>query len=140
AVVGASPLGFEGTGGSVDDSPTGACGKRRLRPHGSKQEYLRLGTASSEQRPHHLPRCRTRSGVPVPRGLRAQGARVPRAVAPEVGPEKPLTGKTIAQRRFSGPTCPCQSALARMESIAPHDRPPRALTSSAIPRRPGRFT
>ena len=57
--------------------PAGARRERRERQDGAHQEHHRPRPATPEQPARHLSRRRARRRVPVPRGLRQAGARVP---------------------------------------------------------------
>jgi pimeloyl-ACP methyl ester carboxylesterase len=67
----------------AEHPPAGARHERRERQDGAHQEHRRPRSTTPEQPARRLSRRRARRGVPVPRGLRQAGSRVPmRALAP----------------------------------------------------------
>jgi hypothetical protein len=70
-------LGLKTTRGPFKGPSARACRQWRQRPYGSKQQHLRFGATSPEQRSHHLSGFRTWGGIPISYRLRAQGARIP---------------------------------------------------------------
>ena len=72
------PLGSAGARGPLGYPPAGARHERRERQDGADQEHRRARPTTPEQPACRLSRRRARRGVPVPRGLRRAGARVPR--------------------------------------------------------------
>ena len=73
-------LGQAAACGPVGHSSAGSRRQRRERPDGAHEELGRSGSASAERGSGRLPRRRPRRHLPVPRAVRQQGARVPRAV------------------------------------------------------------
>ena len=83
------PMGSAAARGPRENPPAGARHQRRERQDGAHQEPRRPRSTTPQQPARRLSRRRARRGVPVPRGLRQAGARVPmrgsRAAPPSGG-------------------------------------------------------
>ena len=71
------PMGSAAARGPREHPPAGARHERRERQDGAHQEHRRPRSTTPEQPARHLSRRRARRRVPVPRGLRQAGSRVP---------------------------------------------------------------